>query len=180
MNKYYFIAPLALLLAFLFVPNMGYFSSMEEIEAKEKLHLQEIATEKAAKDARDKEIQARAEADALKRQKEHDADEQAKLEKKEREYQTAMNTLKDEADKYSNEADKFTKEGNDLEIQLSNLRTQKEKVNREAFETTKAVELAKINRRSAEMEIQRLIEIVGTKAEASTLAALPPPPPPAK
>lgn len=173
MNKYYIIAPAFMLAAFVFF----YRGALAEMDIKEADHAKEVAVAKAQEDARRKEIEAKAEADALKRQLERDAEEKAKLDKKEKEYLTAMNQLRDEADKYTAEADKFAKDGNDLEVLLTNLRVQKEKVNREAFELAKAVELAKINRRSAEMEIQRLIEMVGTKAAASTLAAMPPPPP---
>jgi RecA-family ATPase len=173
MNKYYFIAPAVMLGVFLFF----YRGALAEMDAKEEAHKREVATAKAADDVRRKEIEAKAEADARKRQEERDAEEKAKLEKKEREYQTAMNQLKDEADKYTADADKYAKESSDLEVQLANLRIQKEKTNREAFELTKSVELAKINRRTAEMEIQRLVEMVGTRAEKSALTALPPPPP---
>ncbi len=174
MNKYYFIAPAVMLAVFAFFYN----GALKEMDLKEQKHQQELAAAKAADDARRKEIDEKAQADALKRQQERDAEEKAKRDKKEKEYQSAMTQLKDEADKYSNEADKYAKEAADLEIQLTNLRIQKEKTNREAFEMTKQVELAKISRRTAEMEIQRLVEMLGMRAEKSTLAAMPPPPPP--
>ena len=42
----------------------------------------------------------------------------------------------------------------------------------------KEVELAKINRRNAEIEIQRLVEMAGRKMADTTVAIAPPPPPP--
>lgn len=176
MNKYYFIVPAVLLASFLFVYN-GALKEMAAKETAEKAHKAEV---KAAEDKRKAEIEARATADAKRRQDERDAEEKAKIEKKERDYQDGMRKLKDEADNYTAEADRLVKESNALELQLSALRTQKEKTTREVFELTKQVEMAKINRRTAELEIQRMVDMVATKASASSLAAMPPPPPPAK
>lgn len=172
MNKYYLIVPAILLGAFLFFYN----GALHEMEAKEAAKMAEKAAIKAADDKRKAEIEAKAAADAKRRQEERDAEELARLEKKEKDYQDAMKKLKDESDNYSAEADRLAKEGADLEIQLSALRTQKDKSSRETFELAKQVELAKIGRRNAEIEIQRMVEILGTKAGASSLATLPPPP----
>lgn len=172
MNKYYLIVPAALLGAFLFFYN----GALNEMAAKEAAKSAEKAAIKAAEDKRKAEIEAKAAADAKRRQEERDAEESARLEKKEKDYLDAMKKLKDEADNYSAEADKLAKEGADLEIQLSTLRTQKEKSTREVFELAKQVELAKVSRRNAEIEIQRMVEMVGARTGSSTLATLPPPP----
>jgi chromosome segregation ATPase len=172
MNKYYLIVPAILLGTFLFFYN----GALKEMAAKEAAKTAEKAAIKAADDKRKAEIEAKAAADAKRRQEERDAEERTRLEKKEKEYQDAMKKLKDEADNYSAEADKLAKEGADLEIQLGTLRTQKEKTTREVFELAKQVELAKVNRRNAEIEIQRMVEMLGTRAGSSSLATLPPPP----
>lgn len=182
MNKYYLIAPVALLLAFLFTPGVGYFSAQKEITARldaENKRKEEAAVAEAKRKA---EIERKANEDAQKRQKERDAEEKAKADKKEKDYADALNKLKEETAGYVADTDKLVKENAELEIQLGNLRNQKEKTNREVFELAKQVELAKISRRNAELEIQRMIEMVGTKAGASTIAQIPvpPTPPPAK
>ena len=62
---------------------------------------------------------------------------------------------------------------------MSALRAEKEKLNREAFELAKQVELGKVNRRTAELEIQRVTE--NTPPRRAKNGAPPPghPPPPA-
>lgn len=176
MNKYYFIVPALLLGGFIFL----YRGATEEMTRKEENHKREVAAAKAEEDARRKEVELRAQADAEKRQKDREKEEEAKRVKKEKDYNDAMAKLKHESDGYAAEAAKLSNEANQLEIALVNGRILRDKTSRESFDLNKQVELAKINRRSAELEIQRLIEMVGTKASTSTLAAMPPPPPPAK
>jgi preprotein translocase subunit SecF len=171
MNKFYFGIPLVLLVAFAFV----YRGAVEEMDRKEATIKAQQAQEKAAQEAHRKEMEAIAQKDALKRQQEREAEEHAKAEKREREYQDAMRKLKDEADGYSKEADKYAKEAAELEIKLGEARILKDKTTREVFDLQKQVELAKIQRRNAELEIQRMVEMVGQKATA--MAAMPPPPP---
>lgn len=174
----YLLIPVLLLLAFLFAPGGGYFSSMKELDAKHAAAELKKAELKAADDVRRKEVEERAQADAKKRQEQRDSEERAKEQKKIKEYEDAMRQLRDEADKYVAEADKNQKESNALELQLNELRSTKEKVNTETFELSKQVELAKISRRNAELEIQRMVDIVAQKLGASSLAQLPPPPAP--
>ena len=176
MNKYYFIVPLLLLGGFIFL----YRASSEEMRIKEVKHQAEIVALKATEEAHRIEIEKKAQEDAEKRQKEREKEELAKQQKKEKEYNDIMTRLKNESDALDAENTKLAKESADLEIALVNGRILRDKTSRESFELSKQVELAKINRRSAELEIQRLIEMVGTKAGASTLAAMPPPPPVAK
>jgi len=147
------------------------------MNAKEAAHKAEIAAAKAEEDAHRKQVESVAQADAEKRQKEREKEEQAKMLKKEKDYNDAMAKLKHESDGYAAEATKLSNEANQLEIALVNGRILRDKTSRESFELNKQVELAKINRRSAELEIQRLVEMVGNKAAGSSLAAMPPPPP---
>ncbi len=176
----YVLLPVILLVAFLFTPGAGYFSAMKELETKNIRIKEEKAKAKAADDARRAEIEAKAAADAKKRQEQRDAEERAKEQKKLKEYEDAMKQLRDEAAKYASEADTFQKDFNALEIQLNDLRTLKEKTNRDVFELTKQVELAKVSRRTAELEIQRMVDMVAQRLGASSLAQMPPPPAPAK
>lgn len=170
MNKYYFIIPAFLLGGFIFL----YRGALSEMKHKEETQLAQKAADKAAEDARRIEVEKRAQADAEKRQKDREILEQEKLAKKEKDYNDAMAKLKHETDGYVAESNKLTKDVADLEVALTKGQALRDKTNLEAFELSKQVELSKINRRSAELEIQRLVEMVGTKA--STLAAMPPPP----
>lgn len=176
MNKFYIIVPVVLLGVFLFFYN----GALKEMAAREEQKKAQVAEAKAAEDARRADIERKAAEDARKRQAEREADERAKEAKKVKDYEDAMKQLKDEADRYAAEADGFQKETNALELQLNDLRSTKEKTNREVFELIKQVELAKVSRRNAELEIQRMVDMVAQKLGASSFAAMPPPPAPKK
>lgn len=176
MNKFYIIVPVVLLGVFIFF----YRGALQEMAAKDELKRKEAAALQAADDARRKEIEARAAEDARKRQEEREAVERAKEEKKIREYEDAMKQLREETARYASEADALSKQANGLEIQLAEMRTLKEKTNREAFDLAKQVELAKIQRRNAELEIQRMVDMVAQRVGNSSLAQMPPPPAPTR
>lgn len=173
MNKYYFIVPALLLGGFIFI----YRGSAEEMRQKEVKHKMEIDAKKAAEEKQRLENEKQAQEDAEKRQKVREQEDLAKLQKREKEYNDIMTRLKTESDALDAENAKLTKESSELEIALINGQILRDKTNRESFELSKQVELAKINRRGAELEIQRLIEMVGSKASSSSLAAMPAPPP---
>jgi chromosome segregation ATPase len=171
MNKSFVIVPVVLLAAFAFVYN----NAKKEMAIKDAIKAEQAARVKAEEKKHKDEIEARATADAKKRQDEREAADLAKEEKKKKEYEDIMKTLKDEAAKYSTEADKLSKEAADLEIQISQARTDKEKLNRETFDLAKQVEQTKINRRTAELEIQRLVEMVAKKLNDNSVVVPPPP-----
>jgi len=174
MNKFYIIVPIILLGVFIFF----YRGALEDMARRdaEKARLAQIEQEK--EDQRRKEIEERAAADARRRQEEREAAERAKEEKRQREYDEGMRLLAEEAARYTAEADKNTKEINELEIQLLELRNLRDKTNREAFELAKQVELAKIDRRNAELEIQRMVDMVARQVAGTSFAAIPTPPAP--
>jgi chromosome segregation ATPase len=132
---------------------------------------------KAEEAERKRIVDEKASIDAKKRQDERDAAELAKERKKQTDYDDAMKKLKDEADDYAAQAAKLSKEAADLETQISQTRSDKERLARETLELNKQLELAKINRRNAELEIQRMVDMVGRKLNDSSIAAMPPPPP---
>lgn len=176
MNKSYVIVPVVLLAVFAFF----YSGALKEMKEKEDARIAKIeATNKAEAD-RKKVIEEKAQAEAAKRQEERAANDKAKEEKKEKDYQDAMTALKKEADDYTTQFAKLTKEAADLEADILKTRNDKERLTREALELAKQVELAKINRRTSELEIQRMIEMVSKKLADSSLTAIPPPPPPLK
>ncbi len=178
MNKAYIIVPAILLAVF----GYTYKNALNEMQAKEVALKAQSERKKADEKKHKDEVEARATLDAKKRQDEREAADKAKEDKKIREYDDVMKTLKDEASKYSTEADKLSKNAADLEIEISQARTAKELLNRETFDLSKQVEQDKINRRNAEIEIQRVIEIVGKKLNDNNVIVPPPPPitPPAK
>jgi chromosome segregation ATPase len=172
MNKSYLIVPLVLGAVFLFFYN----GALKEMKAKEDQRQEEVAKAKAEDAARKKIIEDKATAEAKKRQEEREAADLAKEQKKQKDYDDALKTLKDETAKYSAESDKLAKEVAALELQISQGRTDRENLNRETLELSKRVEQAKINRRTAELEIQRMMEMVAKKLNDSSIATPPPPP----
>ena len=122
------------------------------------------------------EIEKKAQAEAAERQKKREADDAAKAAKKEKDYQDAMSKLKEEADDYASQTAKLTKEAADLDASILQTRTDKERLTREGLELAKQVELAKINRRNSELEIQRMLDMVAKKLSDSSIAVAPPPP----
>ena len=173
MNKFYVIVPVVLLGVFIFFYN----SALKEMAARDLAKKAEAAKVEAAEQARRAEIERKAAEDARKRQEEREATERAKEQKKIKDYEDAMRLLKDEADRYLAEADKNQNEFNALELQLSELRNLRDKAQRESFALAKQVELAKVERRNAELEIQRMVDMVAQRLGASSLAQMPPPAP---
>lgn len=169
MNKFYIIVPVVLLGVFAFL----YSGALKDMAAKE--HAKEVAMEarRADEAKRKAEIEAKASAESKARQEQRDAEEAAKVKKREDDYAAVMKTLNDDTTKLTTESDALAKEAADLEIQIATTRTEKEKLNREALEIAKQVELAKINRRNAELEIQRMVAMVGQKVGGGALATPP-------
>ena len=170
----YLLIPGILLAVFVFfylgaVKEMEHKAEQQRIEKQEKEKLEKI---------RKADIEKKANEDAEKRQKLRDAEEAAKLAKKEADYQAVMTQLQTETDDLNAQSAKLAKEVGAIEISISQTRANKERLNRETFDLAKEVELAKINRRTAEIEIQRLVEMAGKKMADSSVAIPPPPPPP--
>lgn len=172
MNKYYLIVPIVLLAIF----GFSYNGALQEMRAKEESNLAKAAAKKVVEDKHKAEVESKATADAKKRQDERDAADTEKQQKKQAEYDEAMKKLRDEAADYADQVAKFTKQIADFESQITQGHNDKEKLGRETLDLAKAVELAKISRRNAELEIQRMIDIVARKLSESSIAAPPPPP----
>ena len=172
MNKSYLIAPIVLLAVFGFLYN----GALKEMQTKADNQAAVLKVKLDAEKKHKEEVEARATKDAKDRQDKQDALDQAKEDKKKKDYEDALKTLRDETAKYATEADKLSKEAADLEIQISQARTEKEKLNRETFDLAKQVEQDKINRRNAELEIQRMIEVVGKKLNDNNVVIPPAPP----
>lgn len=176
MNKSYVIVPIVLLAIFGFF----YSGALKDMKTKEEARIAAVAAKEKAEADRKAEVEKKATAEAVERQKKREAEDAAKAAKKEQDYQDAMTALKREADDYAAQTAKLTKEAADLEAEILKTRNDKERLTREGLELSKQVELAKINRRTSELEIQRMIEMVQKKLADSSLTAMPPPPPPVK
>lgn len=173
MKKWMYVISVGGMLAiFLFF----YFAHMEEAQVKEKARLEAKAQAEKAEADRKAAIEAKAREDAAKRAAERaeaDAKKQAdRLAKQEAEDRK----IKETTDELVAKGNALAKRVSELEIELNALRLNKEKLNREAFEFAKQVEQARVAKRNAELEIQRMTDMVAKRAADSSLARVPTPP----
>lgn len=166
----YLIFPAIMLAGFLVI----YFSHKEKAEAKEREHIAQVAREKAESEEKKKIAEAKAREDARKRQEERDAEERKKQEEKDAKQAADDKKVRDQTAEYTAKANAAAKQVAALEAELDRLRKEKDATNRETFELAKQVELARIARRNAEMEIQRMTEMVARRAAESSLTRPPP------
>lgn len=174
----YLIAP-GLMLAGFFVL---YFSHAEQLHKKEAAQKAKIEQERVEAEEKKKVAETKAREDAKKRQEERDAEEKKKLDEKMARQAADDKKVRDQTAEYTAKANAAAKQVAALEIELDRLRKEKDKTSREAFDLAKQVELARIARRNAELEIQRMTEMVSRRAAESSMTKPPviPAPPPAK
>lgn len=157
-----------------------FLSHTKEMEQREAVRQAEVTRQLAEADAAKKVAEEKAHKDAQARAEQHAAEEAEKAAAKAAKQAAADKEVKDATDKALAEGDKFAQEAARLEIELDRLHKEKDRLNRQAFETAQQVELAKVARRTAELEEQRTIAMIADKAEKSYLTRMPPPPPPPK
>jgi len=130
---------------------------------------------------RKKAAEAKARADAKKRQDERDAEEKKKLDEKAARQAADDKKVAEQTAEFLAKAASAQKQITALEAELDRLRKEEDKASRDNFDASKKIELARVARRNAELEIQRTTEMVARRAEQSSLTRPPPPPPaPAK
>jgi hypothetical protein len=169
----YVLAPAAMLAIFLFF----YASSRTEAKAKEAAHQEEIARAKADADAKKKIAEDHARADALQREADREAADAKAAKDKQDKYDAEMRRIQADTDKSNALAETYSKEVSELTIELDTLNKEKDQLTREGFEEAKKVELAQVARRSAEMEVQRMVDMIANRADQSIMAKMPPAPP---
>lgn len=172
----YVISVGSMLTVFLFF----YFAHIKEAEAHEKIRLEKLHQEEAAAAAKKADAEEKARQDAEKRAAERAAEEAKKEADRVAAWEKSSREIQDSTDTYLGLGDKYQKSINELELKLADLRSQKEKLNREAFDFAKQVEAARIEKQNAEIESQRMTEMIAQRAADSSLTAMPPPPPPPK
>jgi hypothetical protein len=161
----YVLSPLAMLGLFL----LFYLPAKDEMRAKENAQL-EAAKEKHAKEEADKAaIEDRARQDAIKHDEERKAEEKAKADKKAADWAEEGKKIQNDTDLANADIEKYGKKVSDLEIQLDTLHKKHDSITRESFEVGREVELAEINRRNAEFDIQRMLEMIRQRLDQSLL-----------
>jgi hypothetical protein len=169
MNKFYVIFPTFLLITFCL-----YYTQIAKpaMAAQELAAIKRVADQQAADEERRKAVEAKAQEDARRQQAERDEKDRAKQEKLQREKDEQDRRINEETARLEGDAVNLTKQN-----EITNLRNKRENLSRESFDSAAKVELAKIDRRNAELEIQRMYEMVAQKVAGSSLTRLPPPPP---
>ena len=175
----YIIFPSVMLAGFLVV----YFSHKKQAEEKEARHIAEVAKKKTDDEEKKKAAEAKAREDAKKRADERDAEEKKKEDEKAAKQAADDKKVRDATAEYTAKGQTAEKELKTAETELDRLRKEKDKTSRESFDLAKQVELARNARRNAELEIQRMTEMIARRASESTLTRqpmVPTPPAPAK
>jgi len=167
----YLIFPSILLVVFL----IFYRSSRNEVEARERHHAEMVAQQKAADDARKALIEQKARDDAAKHAAERAAEDAKNAAEKQARWDAETARIQKETDKYTADSAKYAALVSELQIQIDSLHKLKEQDTREAFDAEKQVELDEIKRRDAELESQRMLEMIIKRADDSFLTKGAPP-----
>jgi hypothetical protein len=177
MNKFYVAFPAFLLIAF-----SVYYTQIAkpDMEAQARAEERKIADQATADEVRRKEIEAKAQADALVQQKAREEKDRLKQEQIQHQKEEADRLTMEDAQKYESQAASLTRQISDMEKEIVSLRARREQLSRDVFAAAAKVELSKIDRNNAELDIQRMYDMVAQKVGDSFLTKLPPPPAPAK
>jgi len=172
MKRSYYIVPVILLAAF----GVIHWQSMGEMERKAAELKAKQTQEKAIEDAKKKEAERKAREDADKRIAQREAEERKKEEEKNKKRQDEINKIKSDTTRFNSQLADYNKQAANLDKELIALRAEKEKLGRDAFEMAKKVELAMVDKRTAEFQVQRMADMVAKRANDSTLTKLRAPP----
>lgn len=166
MNKLYLVIPAVLLLAF------GGLYYTHSLDADKKAAAAQVAAEQAAAQAAAKKAEAEKQAreDADRRTAERLAEEKRKEDEKAAKWAAQGKQIADDTAAYAAQAEKNAAELKTLEARLAALRAEKDAATQANFDLDLDVEKARVAKRTAELEIQRYVEMVARKAGA-TLSA---------
>lgn len=165
----YLLFPGVMLVGFIFI----YMGHVEEAHKKAKDVAAKIEKERTEAETKKKAAEAKAREDAKKRQEERDAEEKKKEDEKAARQAADDKKVRDQTAEYTAKGETAQKQVTALEQELDKLRKERDKVSRESFEIAKQIELARVARRNAELEIQRMTEMVSRRAADSSLTKPP-------
>jgi ribosome recycling factor len=169
MNRLYLLIPLVLLGLF----AVPYGAHRRETAAAAREQAAEADRRQQAAAAEQQAAALKARADADQRTSARLAAEQQAAAAKHAQGEAESQRIAVDTDSYRAAATKLTAEIADLQIQLHAARATRAGLNDEVFAAEKAVELARIDKRNAEMELQRLTAKVAEQAAGVALPVLP-------
>lgn len=168
MNKLYVSVPLVCTLLF-----GGIYYQHTQQAAKDAAAAAIVAQKTAETEAAKKaEAERQARADADKRSAERIAEEKRKEEEKAAKWAAQSAEIAADTATYTTQAAKNLADAKLLEAKLTALRAEKDTLAQSAFDYDQQVETARIAKRNAELEIQRLVEMVARKG-GTTLGGVP-------
>lgn len=167
----YVLVPTVMLGLFLIL----YLSEVKKMDEKEQQNIAAQAKLKQEDDARKARLQEQAAADQKKKAEERQAEQERKEKERAAKLKAEDDKIHDEMVKAKAEADAHSKKIAELQKQLDDLHAQREKANGELLDTLKAVERAKIDRETAELNEQRLTDMIAKRAADSSLVRMPAP-----
>jgi hypothetical protein len=170
MNRFYLIAPLVLAALF----GGVYWQHSQRVAAHAVQQQTELARAREAADRQKSEAERKAREDADRRTAERLAEEQKRETEKRARQENENRVIAEDTQRHSEQLKRNLAELDALNAELVALRATKETQGAEAFELARSVELDRIKKRNAEWEIQRLTEILVSRANGSSLASAAP------
>jgi len=169
----YVLCPVVLLGIFIFYYSL----KSAEVEAHEKAKAEQVAAQKAADAAARHEIEEKARLDAAKRAADRAAEAAKKEAAKAAKYNDYMTKLRDETDAANAQVADLTDKIAQLQLKLDALQKAKEDANQSSFDIEKQIELAEVEKGNADLQSERMVEMIANRADKSFMTKLPPPPP---
>jgi|UniRef100_UPI00404A89D4 hypothetical protein len=166
---FYFIVPAAMLLVFSFF----YLAHAKDAEIQEQQRKEQIVLEKNKEADRKAAIEEQARLDATKHAAQRETAAALKEAERLAKWEEEGREIQQTTDQYKREADQNAKKASALELELDTLHKLKEQTNSEVLALAKQVEQERINKRNAELEIQRKTENVVRRAESSAMTQMP-------
>jgi hypothetical protein len=149
-----------------------YFPAKARYEAGEASRAAAVAAQKAADEEHRHQIEERARQDSLRRAAENAKAEAEKEANRIAKWAQQSAEIQHDTDGYNADIAKDTKEVDELEKELEALHTRKDQLTREDFDLLKQVELARVGQSNADLEIQRMVEMIATRAGGSSLTVV--------
>ena len=168
MKRFYFIFTFPIILLVVFSGVYWQFSKTSDEAAR--IKKEQTAQIKMVEEQKKKDEEAKARLDSEKRIADRLAEEKKKEDERIAKWDAESKRIADEGALYASQVTNYTKEVADLTKQLSTLRLAKETKTRELLDSATEAELAAIAKRGAELEVQRMTEMVARKAGGNSLA----------
>jgi len=170
----YFVIPVIMLVGFVFI----FLAHEEEMKAREEEGAR-IVAERLTEEKKQKEIaEAKARESARIAQEERAAKEAKKVADRLARQQAIDREIKEATDSALADLNRSQKKVESLEAEFDRLKKERDRLSRETFDLAKQVEAAAVAKRNAELEEQRLVEMIVRRSGQSTMVRMPPPPPP--